>query len=549
MELCNVILELTDTSALLRTSASPEVLLVASGLEGRRRWSPSGLHFEPTGHNLARVRALRPEEPEPTPQVEAFEEVREPYVSKTVAFPHQDEAARRMTDLFALFMDMGTGKTKVAIDRAGRLWAAGRIDAVLVVSKKGPHRQWIEEQFPTHFGSDRYDAAFWPVKRLPETLLNKDGRLKVFSINYDGAKAEKGKRAVLDFVLAHRGRVFTILDESQEIKNVASARWKAMSEIKAKAGTEIRALLTGTPIAKDLTDEWAQLKWLDESILGIRYVTTFRARYCQMGGYEGREVVGHKNLDEFRALTAPATFRVTQEDIGLLPPVFDEWTFDLDPRQIAAMRALKTELLAELDSGAEISAANAAVAVSKMQQISNGFVLDEEGRAHLLIEPAKNPRLAAMEEYLDAHDGRKVVIWAKFRQDVALIAERLERIGRTHVEYHGGVSDAARAENVASFLDPRGASIFLGNAQSGGAGLNLQGLCVSDLYYSNGNAAIDRWQSEKRIQRIGSSGLVTHTDLIANRSGDRKILANLKRKKSISDLGIGEYRSLLEALP
>lgn len=544
-----MILEITETSALLRTAATPDVLFVAGRLEGRRRWSPAGLHFEPTGHNLDVVRKLAPAESEPTPEVEAFEEARAAYVSKTEPFPHQVEALRRMLDRFALFMDMGTGKSKVAIDRAGQLWAANRIDAVLVVSKKGPHRQWIEEQFPTHYGSELWDGAFWPVKRLPETLLVKDGRLKVFAINYDGAKAEKGKRAAIDFVTAHRGRVFLVADESQEIKNAASARWRAMDEIKRKASTAHRVLLTGTPIAKDLTDEWSQLKWLDEGILGIKYVTTFRARFCRMGGYEGREVVGHVNVDEFRRLTDPYAFRVTQEDIGLLPPVFEEWAFDLDPRQISAMRALKNELLTELESGAEISAANVAVATSKIQQIANGFVLDEDGRAHLLVEPAKNPRLNAMEEYLDAHDGRKVVIWAKFRQDVALIAERLEKIGRRAVEYHGGVSDKARADGVASFLSPNGADTFLGNAQSGGAGLNLQGDCVSSLYYSNGNAAIDRWQSEKRIQRIGASGLVTHTDLIANRSGDRKILANLKRKKSISELGIGDYREMLEALP
>jgi hypothetical protein len=545
-----MILELTETSALLRTAATPDVLFVAGRLEGRRRWSPAGLHFEPTGHNLERIRMLPGvAAPDPTPEVEAFESDRPPYVSKTKAFPHQDEALRRMLDRFALFMDMGTGKSKVAIDRAGQLWAENRIDAVLVVSKKGPHRQWIAEQFPAHYGSDAWDGAFWPMSRLPETLLVKDGRLKVFAINYDGAKAEKGKRAALDFVTAHRGRVFIVADESQEIKNAASARWRAMDEIRKKAASPVRTLLTGTPIAKDLTDEWAQLKWLDESVLGIKYVTTFRARFCRMGGYEGREVVGHTNIDEFRRLTDPVSFRVTQEDIGLLPPVFEEWTFDLDPRQIAAMRALKQELLAELESGAEITAANMAVATSKIQQISNGFVLDENRRAHLLVEPAKNPRLNAMEEYLDAHDGRKIVIWAKFRQDIALIAERLDRIGRTFVEYHGGVTDKARAENVESFLSPRGAEVFVGNAQCGGAGLNLQGACVSDLYYSNDDRALDRWQSEKRIQRIGASGLVTHTDLIANRSGDRKILANLKRKKSISELGIGDYREMLEALP
>lgn len=546
-----MILEISETSALLRTAATPDVLFVAGRLEGRRRWSPAGLHFEPTGHNLDAVRRLPGvAAPEPTPEVEAFEPPRAPYVSKTKAFPHQEESLRRMRDRFALFLEQGCGKTWVAITRAGQLWSENRIDAALVVSKKGPHRQWIEEQFPTHFGSDLWDGAFWPVNRLPETLLVKDGRLKVFAINYDGAKAEKGKRAVLDFVTAHRGRVFIIADESQEIKNAASARWKAMDEVKRRASTAHRALLTGTPIAKDLTDEWAQLKWLDETILGIKYVTTFRARFCRMGGYEGREVVGHVNVDEFRRLTDPFSFRVTQEEIGLLPPAFEEWSFDLDPRQVAAMRALKADLLTELESGAEITAANMAVATSKIQQISNGFVLDENGGVHLLVEPAKNPRLAALEEYLDAREGRKVIVWAKFRQDIALIAERLERMGRSFVEYHGGTSDKARAENVASFLSPNGAEVFLGNPQSGGTGLNLQGGgCRAALYYSNGNNAIDRWQSQFRIQRIGTNGLVTYTDLVANRSADRKILANLKRKKSISDLGIGEYRELLEALP
>lgn len=547
-----MILEVTKTQALLRTSASPDVIMIASSLEGRRRWTPDGLVFEPTGHNLDRVRGLRGiEEPTPEPLVsgEAFEEHADAYRSKTEAYAHQTRALAALKNAFALFMEQGTGKTKVAIDRSGQLWTDGRIDAVLVVSKKGVHRQWIEEQWPTHFGSDRYDAAFWPFKAVLRPLLAKDGRLKVFAVNYDGAKSERGKAAVIEFLKAHASRVLIIADESQEIKNVSSARWKAMNEFKTVAASLYRLLLTGTPIAKDLTDEWAQLKWLDERILGIRYVTTFRARFCRMGGFEGREVVGHVNIEEFRELTDPYSFRVTQEEIGLIPPAFEEWAFDLDPRQIALMKALKAELMAELDSGGLVFAANQAVAIAKVQQISNGFLLDEERHPHLIVEPAKNPRLNAMEEYLDARGDRKVIIWARFRHDIALIAERLEKLGLSFVEYHGGVSDTQRAEGVRSFLSSQGAQIFLGNPQSGGTGLNLQGECFHALYYSNGNNAIDRWQSQFRIQRIGTSGLVTYTDLVANRSADRGILSNLRKKKSISDLGIGEFRALLEALP
>lgn len=531
-------------------------------LEGRRQWlKGGGLQFEASKSNIESfVRQFddvsfedrTPRLTERQQEVaEAFDEGRGTYKSLTPAFDHQSRAMAkaRQKAAFALFMEQGTGKTKVAIDRAGELYCAGEIDALLVVAKKGVHRQWIESELPAHCGVE-WQGTFWPTfKRvLPSELFN-PGSLKVFAINFDGAKTKDGKRACLEFVTAHRGRVLIVGDETQEIKNARSARWKAMNEITRHARTPFRMALTGTPVAKDLTDEWSQLKWLDEDILGIRYVTAFRNEYCIMGGFEGKQVVGTKNMERFRAKVDPHTFRATKDEIGILPKAYRPWTFQLAVEQKRAIQDLRKTLEHQIDSGEIVSAANAAVAMSKIQQASNGFFIDEDERVQDIWPAAdgwkKNPRLIALKEVLDAYEG-PTIVWARFRHDMRLISAMLDAIGEGYVTYHGGTPDKQRAANVEAFLGGE-ARIFLSNPQAGGTGLNLQrGGCTHAIYYSNSYNAIDRWQSEDRIHRIGTKGAVVYTDLIAKGSIDAAILNNLKRKKGLAELAIGDIRKILE---
>ena len=61
---------------------------------------------------------------------------------------------------------------------------------------------------------------------------------------------------------------------------------------------------------------------------------------------------------------------------------------------------------------------------------------------------------------------------------------------------------------------------------------------------SNSFAAMDRWQSEDRIHRIGTEGYCTYTDLMGFGGIDRRIVNNLKAKKGISDLALGDITKL-----
>jgi hypothetical protein len=533
---------------LLVTRPTPSVLAVINQLEGRRAWlKGGGLACERTGLNF-RVLSGIPGVVVDDQTVVQGEPAGSPlgaggYVPKTKPYAHQDRAAAKMDlqSVFALFMEQGTGKTKSALDWAGRLFCSGRISGVLVVSKKGAHRQWAEVEIPKHFNAP-FISQWWPFKTmLPLTTK----RLQFSCFNWDGIKTPRGYKAALEFCQRHKGKLLIIADEAQEMKNISSARWKTLMLLKGLSVN--RLLATGTPIAKDLTDEWAQLRWLDENIIGIKYLNSFRNAYCIMGGFEGRSVIGQKNVDHFKKLTEPYVFRATKDELGILPKQYSEWVFDLLPIQKRMIKEMRSALEAELMSGQLITAPSGAVVLNKVQQISSGFVMDEDGKAHRLMPIEDNPRIIAAKEWLDVNPG-KVALWIRFKEEAAMLAEFLEAEGISFVQYHGGTSDKERKLSIDSFMSPQGARVFLASPQAAGTGLNLQGLCSSVGYFSNSFSSIDRWQSEDRFHRIGTVGSITYTDFIARGSVDRHILHSLMRKKGLSQMVLDDVRQILKEL-
>lgn len=539
-----MIAKLEDASITLMTRATPTVLAMLPELEGRRHWlKGGGLKVEHTRHNLDRIKASFPalELQGETPGSELFELQlpTAPFVFKRQPDPHQLVALERCQSkrYFGHLMEQGTGKTKVAIDRACQLFLNGEITGVMVVTKKGVHRQWIDSELPKDH-EPPYLAGWWRNKPLDPLLKPQGGELKWWSVNYDALRGKNAFEQSMLFCQAHSGKLLIIADESQCIMNHGSLRHKKMMELRSCSSH--RLILTGTPQAKDLTDEWSQLLWLDENIIGIKYLTTFRARYCIMGGYEGRSVIGTKNLDEFRKLKAPFTYRVTKEEIGYIPKRYSDWVFDLTQEQIRLIKQVKQELMAELESGDVVPIASATAAFTKVQQIANGFIIDEHGNPIRLMPMDKNPRLQAMLEWLDSHEA-KVVIWTRFIADRDMVGAALIDAGIGCAEYTG--SDAQRYEAKRSFIEDEQVRVFLANPQSAGTGTDgLQTVCTQALYYSNSFNSLDRWQSEDRIDRRGMIGGSQYTDLIARNSIDRYILRNLKKKKGLSALSMGDVK-------
>ncbi len=526
------------------------LFIAAPSLGGDRQWLPkgAGVIINPSEANVSRLKALYPDmviEHAALGQEADFDvpSARPPYRTKLPPMDHQKRAMDKSQGkpAFFLLMEQGTGKTKTGIDEVGELWSAGRIDAVLVLSKKGVHRQWIASQVPEHFGAP-WEGAYWNGAKFVDVKGSKalaPEKCIWRAINWDAIKFPKGFAAAEQFVKQHRGRIVIIGDETQEIKTASSARHKAATALRKLAAPKKVIAMTGTPIAKDLTDEWAQLKWLDPDILGINYKGAFQTEFCIMGGFEGKSVVGSKNMARFRSKVDPFSFRATQEELGLLPPNRRRWTFDLTFEQKTLIRQIREGM----QTSSEDKMVEAAVALLRMQQVACGFHVKEDGTRIL----DKNPRAEALLEVLEAYPG-KAIVWHRFNMDAMLIRETLGKACIPAVFYSGETSSNDREAALDSFLSSGGARVLVANPQAAGTGLNLQtGGCLHAIYYSNSFRAIDRWQSEYRIQRIGTSGQVVYTDLVA-KGGiiDQMILSNFKRKKGISELAIGEIRDALD---
>ena len=121
------------------------------------------------------------------------------YKFKTTPYDHQQVAFDESwsAKYYALFMEMGTGKSKVAIDTIGKLYCEDRISAALIVAPKGVYDNWYKKEIPEHLGVD-YHAVRWTpstskkFKKELDTILvpNEDKQLRIFIMNVEALSSK-----------------------------------------------------------------------------------------------------------------------------------------------------------------------------------------------------------------------------------------------------------------------------------------------------------------------------------------------------------------------
>jgi hypothetical protein len=120
-------------------------------------------------------------------------------------------------------------------------------------------------------------------------------------VNYEAIRQERIQNMILDFV---RNRSASICaDESIQISTHNALQTKAA--IMLSKEFEFRRILSGKWMKKGPHDFWSQLRFLG-LIDGFRYFH-WRNRFCTMGGFKGKQVVGAKNQAELAPHTGPPT--------------------------------------------------------------------------------------------------------------------------------------------------------------------------------------------------------------------------------------------------
>lgn len=500
---------------------------------------------------------------------------------KTTPMSHQAEALRLMDgkQAFGLFMEQGTGKTWTLLADAERLYMRGLIDAIFVVAPKGVHTNWIKREIPTHLEGNILARAWTKgggtrAKRKMEALFEprEEGDvppLRVFSINIDALLTKDGFTFARRFLAVTRA-VF-VVDESTRIKNPAAARTIAVMRLRPMV--EWARIATGTPITKSPVDVFAQMEFLQSGLLGTTSYRAFVAEYSELMSMDSpmmkrmvsrnpkaayAQIVARdedgtpkwRNLEKLQKLLAPHVYRILKKECLDLPEkIFKVHPFELGAKQRAVYDYLDQELRIELGDleNLDTRRVQKLAAMVKLQQITSGFVVPPrrptlpgqppEPPGELIYISDENPRLDALKDLLEDLDGQ-MIIWARFREELAAIARMLAKAGVTHVQYHGGVRDADREEAVDAFQAGR-ARVFLGQPQSGGIGLTLTA-AETVIYYSNDFNLETRLQSEDRAHRIGTRHNVVYIDLIAENTIDLRIATSLQQKMELAAEILGD---------
>ena len=492
------------------------------------------------------------------------------WVFKNEPFKHQLNIFHEQRDkeFWALLADMGTGKTFITLNTASWLYAQGKIDLLVVIAPNSIVRVWTdqtEEHVPDYINARAayYTGGLkkWEEENLLSAIEHENG-LKIIAMNVESLTTSKGLALLKKLLISFR--TLLVIDESTTIKNPKAIRTKNLLKLSVHA--KYRRILTGTPVTQGPLDLFTQFTFLDSQILRCGSYFAFRNRYAVMkeirvsGGRIIKTVDSYQNLDELTNLISKCSTRITKAECLDLPEkLYSKRYVELSGEQRRIYNAFKKKMTVELN-GKTMSAPLALTRLMRLQQIVGGFfqpdsniTIDEDiinGEA--LFEPEAwrkqdpqpidevNPRVESLIELLGEVNG-KVIIWARFRSEISEIARRInETFGKQSVvEYHGGVDNQERTNNISRFQQDDGCRFFIGHVAAGGKGITLHAASTV-VYYSNDFSLENRLQSEDRAHRIGQTKNVLYIDMIAVDTLDKTIVDSLRGKKNIADLITGD---------
>ena len=466
------------------------------------------------------------------------------YKYKSKPFAHQKKALEMSWDkeVFAYFMEMGTGKSKVLIDNIAMLYNAGKINGALIVAPKGVYKNWFDQEIPNHMPDYiPKKVGLWKTKpNAPDLkpLFSTGAELHILIMNVEAFSTKKGVQFAEKFLNSHKALM--AIDESTTIKNPGALRTKTIVSLRPL--TKYRRILTGSPVTKSPLDLFTQCYFLDPYLLDQSSYYVFRTRYaiCRKINVSGRQVeivVGYRNLPELSEKLKPFSYRVLKDDCLDLPKkTYMKRTVELTAEQKKVYKQMKQEAIAFLN-GKMVTSATVITQLMRLHQITCGHFKSNDGT----VQDLKNNRIAQLMDILQEVEG-KVVIWAHYRHDIEKIVEAISKTygENTVVTYYGDTTTDDRQKAIKKIQDENSPVRFIiGTPQTGGYGITLTGASTM-IYYSNGYDLEKRQQSEARIDRIGQKKPMTYIDIMAEDTIDDKIVKSLRNKVNIATEIMGE---------
>ena len=447
-------------------------------------------------------------------------------------------------------MEMGTGKSKVAIDTMSLLFLNRQIDGVLIIAPKGGYLNWIDEEIPAHIPEHiPKRMAFWNAdstkleQRIAYSLLGaKDDCLDIMVVNVEALNGDRAYEFTETFVRSHYTLI--IVDESTCIKNHAAKRTKAVYKLGALS--DYRRILTGTPITDSPLDLFGQCQFLKPGVLGHDNWVSFSNYYADIqkmthGTRRYDKIVRYKNLPELTQRIQAFSYRkLKSECLDLPEKTFVNYYVEQTSEQKAAYKKMKEEAMIQFSNEEMVSSTSVITTMGKLHQINCGHIKDDFGNIHDI----PNNRVSELIDILSkTHD--KVIIWCNFKRDVELIRNAIKKeFDEDASLYYGETTTDDRRESLENFR--RGNSrFFVSTLATGAMSLTIVESAYT-VYYSYDYNAMLWLQSQDRNHRPGQTRNVTYVVMQTPKSVDTRIIKALKEKEDLAAQVLDNWRELID---
>ena len=426
----------------------------------------------------------------------------------------------------AVFLDMGLGKSVITLTAIFDLCLDSfLVRKVLVIA---PLRvaldTWPSEiEKWDHLRGLTYSVAVGNEAQRKAALLQ---RASVYIIN----------RENVGWLVESSGLPFdydmVVIDELSSFKSYQAKRFRALLKVRPRVKRIVG--LTGTPSSNGLMDLWAEFRVLDMGKRLGRFITHYRTAFFQPDKRNAQVVFSYKPLpgaeDAIYEKISDITISMRAGDYLDMPEcVMNEVKVTLSEKERQAYDTMRSELVLSL-GGEEVDAGNAAALANKLSQMANGAVYGEDKK----ILPLHDQKLVALEDLIEAANGKPVLVAYWFKHDLERIRARFTV---REIKTAQDIADWNQGKIPVAVIHPASAGHGL-NLQAGGSTLIWFGLTWSLELYQQTNARL--WRQGQEAQTVVIHHIITKDTI------DERIMSALRRKDKTQSALIDAVKANLE---
>lgn len=425
----------------------------------------------------------------------------------------------------ALFLDMGLGKTVIALSA---IWDLAfdffEVSKVLVVAPLRVARDtWPAEiEKWEHLKYMTYSVVVGTEEERKQALLKKALVYIINRENVDWLVSKSGVSFRFDMV---------VIDELSSFKSHTSKRFKSLLKVRPRIKRIVG--LTGTPSGNGLMDLWAEFRLLDMGKRLGRYISHYREAFFEPDKRNQMMVFSYKPrpgaAKEIYQLIGDMTISMKSLDFLPMPKlIMNEVHVELSPAERKVYDELRKKMALSIE-GKEIDAANAAALSGKLLQMANGAVYDDNHKP-IRIHDRK---LDALEDLVEAANGKPILIAYWFKHDLARMKERLSI---REIRSSKDITDWNEGKIPVAAIHPASAGHGL-NLQAGGSVLIWFGLTWSLELYQQTNA---------RLWRQGQKHTVIIEHIVTEGTIDEQVMRALQSKNKTQEALIAAVKANLK---